>query len=191
MRGRRLVRMFRVPLAVLQCIVSQIPLRARKGLVNAFPASSSLVARALRYAALKSVAEKCGEIVDIRAFCQILSPQCLLLGSRISVHPFCYIDATGGIEIGDDVSIAHGASVLSTNHSWSDDSRPIRDQPVTMSRTKIGENVWIGAGARILAGVSIGPGSIVAAGAVVTKNVAPGLLVAGVPARVIRPLKGQ
>ncbi|MFJ6042636.1 acyltransferase [Brachybacterium paraconglomeratum] len=159
--------------------------------MNGAPTSNSLISRAVRYAALRSSAAQCGELVDIRGFCQILAPEGLTLGSRISIHPFCYIDATGGIDIGNDVSIAHGSSILSTNHTWSDGSAPIRDQPVHLNRTVIEDNVWIGAGARIMAGVTIGTGSVIAAGAIVTRDVPAGYLVGGVPARVIRVLKEQ
>lgn len=191
MRGRQLASKLQMPLDALYAVVDKAPRSVQKHLVNAAPTSNSLGARAVRYAALRSVSEQCGELVDVRGFCQILAPEGLALGSRISIHPFCYIDATGGVEIGDDVSIAHGSSILSTNHSWGDPNRPIRDQQVTKSRTTIEGNVWIGAGVRIMAGVTVGIGSIVAAGAVVTKDVPAGSLVGGVPALVIRSLKEQ
>ncbi|MGJ9402129.1 acyltransferase [Arthrobacter sp. KK5.5] len=98
----------------------------------------------------------------------------------------CYIDATGGLEIGNDVSIAHSTSILTTNHNWSSVGIPIRDQAVSLAPVSVGNDVWIGAGVRILAGVSIGTGAIIAAGAVVTKDVAPGTIVAGVPASVVK-----
>ena len=97
----------------------------------------------------------------------------------------CYIDATGGISIGDDVSIAHAVTIMSTNHRFDDPDENIRDQGVVAAPTRIENDVWIGAGARIMAGVTIGSGSVVAAGAIVTKDVPARSVVAGVPARVI------
>ncbi|GAB2518759.1 hypothetical protein GCM10027267_14350 [Paramicrobacterium agarici] len=98
----------------------------------------------------------------------------------------CYLDASGGIEIGSDVSIAHSTTIMSTNHTWLDEKIPIRDQPVSLERTIIENDVWIGAGVRILAGVTIGSGAVVAAGAVVTANVPAHTIVGGVPAKVIK-----
>ena len=93
------------------------------------------------------------------------------------------------IEIGDNVSIAHGVSILSFDHGYADPALPFRDNPVILKKVTIGDNVWIGCGVRILKGVEIGSGSIVAAGAVVTRNVPPGVIVAGVPARVLHTLE--
>jgi acetyltransferase-like isoleucine patch superfamily enzyme len=101
------------------------------------------------------------------------------------VHSFCYIEATGGLTIGDDVSIAHSVSILTTNHNYADLDLPIRDQGVQERATTISDDVWIGCGSRILAGVTIGKGAVVAAGAVVTKDVEPYAVVGGVPARQI------
>jgi acetyltransferase-like isoleucine patch superfamily enzyme len=101
------------------------------------------------------------------------------------VHSFCYIEATGGLTIGDDVSIAHSVSILTTNHNYADLDPPIRDQGVQERATTISDDVWIGCGSRILAGVTIGKGAVVAAGAVVTKDVEPYAVVGGVPARQI------
>jgi acetyltransferase-like isoleucine patch superfamily enzyme len=148
--------------------------------------SNSKAARARRYFALRRLASSCGVLVDIRAQCFLFRPDQMSLGSRISIHPFCYIDATGGLSIGDDVSIAHGVSILTTEHDFTRMDVPIRDQDIARARVEIGSDVWIGAGARILAGVHIGDHAIVAAGAIVTKDIAPGTIVAGVPARPIR-----
>ena len=112
--------------------------------------------------------------------------QNLRLGSFISIHPMTYIDATGGLTIGDDVSIAHGVTILSTSHTFASNFSPIREQPVENRPTHIGSNVWIGAGARILGGVTVGDGCVVASGAVLVKDTPPNSIVAGVPARVIR-----
>jgi acetyltransferase-like isoleucine patch superfamily enzyme len=98
----------------------------------------------------------------------------------------CYIDATGGIDIGDNVSIAHGTTIMSTTHRYDDLKIPIKDQPVDVFPTLIENNVWIGAKATILAGNIIGTGSIIAANAVITMNVPSMVVVGGVPAKIIK-----
>lgn len=187
-RGRDLYRRALPAIRALSRVVSMLPRRLRLRLVDFRSASDGKVARLVRFVALRSVADTCGELVDIHRHCDLLGVDMLSLGSRISIHPKCYIDATGGISIGDDVSIAHHATILSTTHTWVDDAVAIRDQPLKAAPTRIACNVWIGAGARIMAGVSIGERVIVAAGAVVTRDVPPGSIVAGVPARVIREI---
>lgn len=185
-RGRERFHSFKVIFAVGERVVSALPARFSSSLLSPTRGSNSQLSRALRYVALRKLAGSCGEIVDVRANCYILEPSNLRLGSRVSIHPFSYIDAAGGITIGDDVSIAHGVSILSTEHIFTDSDIPIRDQGLQSLPTRIESNVWIGAGVRILAGVTIGEGSIVAAGAVVTKDVPGNSIVGGVPARVIK-----
>ena len=107
-------------------------------------------------------------------------------GNNVSVHPMCYFQASGGIEIGNDVSIAHGVTLMTQNHSYEDRNIPIKDQPVISKPIIIEDNVWIGAKATVLYGRRIGKNSVIAAGAVVTKDVPPNTVVAGVPARVIK-----
>ncbi|HLS01860.1 MAG TPA: acyltransferase, partial [Beutenbergiaceae bacterium] len=85
-----------------------------------------------------------------------------------------------------DVSIAHHTSILSSTHTWQDPHVPIRDQPVVNQPTTIADNVWIGAGVRVLGGVTINTGAIVGAGSVVTKDVPANAIVGGIPARVLR-----
>lgn len=147
---------------------------------------SGLLARALRYLAMRRLCESCGELIDVRELVFLLAPQKLKVGSRVSIHPMCYIDATGGIVLGDDVSIAHGVTIMSTNHSFDNLGVPIRDQAVTVHPVVIGNDVWIGAGAKILAGTRVGNGSVIAAGAVVIRDVEARSVVAGVPARMVK-----
>ena len=95
----------------------------------------------------------------------------------------CFQDQ-GGIEIGDGSLIGHQVVLATLNH----DLDPARRASMTAAPIKIGRNVWIGSHATVLSGVKIGDGAVVAAGAVVTKDVPPYTVVGGVPAGILKNL---
>ncbi len=107
----------------------------------------------------------------------------LTLGKDVFVNIGCTFQDTGGITIGDDTLIGHGSVVTTLNHGV-DPQRRADMQPAPVV---IGRKVWLGARVTIVPGVTIGDGAIIGAGAVVTKNVPANVIVAGVPAKVIRP----
>lgn len=104
--------------------------------------------------------------------------------TRIGLHN----TIIGPVKIGDNVNLAQGITVTALNHNFNDPSKRIDEQGVSTSAVTIGNDIWIGANAVILPGVSIGNHSVVAAGAVVTKDVPAHTLVAGVPAKVIKEI---
>lgn len=105
--------------------------------------------------------------------------------TRIGLHN----TVIGPVTIGNYVNLAQGITVTALNHNFSDTSKRIDQQGVSTTPVTIGDDIWIGANAVILPGVTIGNHSVVAAGAVVTKDVPPYTLVGGVPARIIKSLK--
>lgn len=107
------------------------------------------------------------------------------IGNNCSVNPFTIVYGHGGVELGDGVRIAAHSVIVPGNHNKSVDGLPVYLSGVTARGIKIGDNVWIGAGARILDGVDIGRDVVVGAGSVVTKSIPAGETVAGVPARPI------
>ena len=111
----------------------------------------------------------------------------LTLGSNVYIGPSTHVDLKGPLRIGNDVTIS--SNVVLVTHT--DVGKiPLREQfPVTSHGIVIEDNVYIGAGAIVLDGVRIGSGSVVGAGALVNRDVEPGVVVAGVPARVIRRLR--
>ena len=94
----------------------------------------------------------------------------------------------GPVKIGNHVNLAQGITVTALNHNFDDTSRRIDEQGVSTNNVIIEDDVWIGANAVILPGVKIGNHCVVAAGAVVTKDVPPHSLVAGVPAKIIKQI---
>lgn len=94
----------------------------------------------------------------------------------------------GPVSIGHHVNLAQGVVVTALNHNFEDTERRIDEQGVITRPVVIADDVWIGANAVILPGVTIGEHAVVAAGAVVTRDVAPCTLVGGVPAHVIKEI---
>jgi acetyltransferase-like isoleucine patch superfamily enzyme len=105
------------------------------------------------------------------------------LGDRCSVNPYSIIYGHGGTVIGDDVRIASHCVIVPGNHVFAAVDVPIAEQGVTCVGITIGSDVWLGTGSTILDDVVVGDGAIVAAGAVVTRDVPPTMIVAGIPAR--------
>jgi acetyltransferase-like isoleucine patch superfamily enzyme len=94
----------------------------------------------------------------------------------------------GPVTIGSHVNLAQGITVTALNHNFADTSKRIDEQGINTMPVTIEDDVWIGANAVVLPGVRIGTHAVVAAGAIVTKDVPPHSLVAGVPAKVIKQL---
>ena len=105
--------------------------------------------------------------------------------TRIGIH--CTV--IGPVCIGNHVNLAQGITVTALNHNFTDANSMIDEQGISTKPVIIDDDVWIGANAVILPGITIGRHVVVAAGAVVTKDVPPYSLVAGVPARVIKQLE--
>jgi acetyltransferase-like isoleucine patch superfamily enzyme len=109
----------------------------------------------------------------------------LRFGRNVFVNHGCTAMDFGGIDIGDDVMIGPNVHLISSGHPLDPGTRR---RSMTTAPIRIGRGVWIAAGAMVLQGVTVGDDAVVAAGAVVTKDVPPRTLVAGIPARVIRAL---
>ncbi len=110
----------------------------------------------------------------------------ITIAKNVFLGEYVVIYGHGGVEIGDDTLIAMHCRILSSNHTLPSAGTKIRDCPDVLLPTKIGRDVWLGAGVTVLGGVAIGDGCVVAAGAVVTKDMPPYSIAMGVPARVVR-----
>lgn len=114
----------------------------------------------------------------------------VVLGARSWLGPFCLVYGNGGVSIGADVLIAGHSSINSVSHRAERCDVPINDQGILSAPVVIEDDVWIGLNAVVLQGVTIGRGSIVGAGAVVTRDIPPWSVAVGVPARVVRRREG-
>ncbi|WP_027178484.1 DapH/DapD/GlmU-related protein [Maridesulfovibrio bastinii] len=108
----------------------------------------------------------------------------ITIGKNVFINACCNFQDQGGVTIKDGALIGHSVVLATINHGFAPEKRSWNyPSPIV-----IGKNVWIGSRAVILPGVTIGDNAIVAAGAVVSKDVEPGTIVGGVPARFIKTI---
>ncbi|WP_195269540.1 sugar O-acetyltransferase [Eubacterium sp. 1001713B170207_170306_E7] len=108
----------------------------------------------------------------------------ITVGKNVFINSGCRFQDQGGITIGDGALIGHNAVLATLNHDFAPEKRhDMHPAPIT-----IGKNVWLGANVTVVPGVTIGDNAVIAAGAVVTKDVPANAVAAGVPAKVLRKL---
>jgi acetyltransferase-like isoleucine patch superfamily enzyme len=108
------------------------------------------------------------------------------IGANSNLGDYNFVGAAGGVTIGRHVLIGQGVRFHSENHVTTRTDIPIKEQGVTHRGIIVEDDVWLGSGVIVLDGVRVGTGAVVAAGSVVTRDVPPYAVVAGVPAQVIR-----
>lgn len=108
------------------------------------------------------------------------------LGKNVFINSGCKFQDQGGIFIGDRALIGHNVVLATLNHPLD----PAKRSSLEPSAIRLEDDVWIGSNSVVLPGVTIGKGSVVAAGAVVTKDVPPMTVVCGIPAKVIKEIEG-
>jgi acetyltransferase-like isoleucine patch superfamily enzyme len=119
-------------------------------------------------------------------FIQLTMPEPkLIVGNDVVIGRHVIIASKKLIEIGDCVRIGPFVQIIDHDHSYAK-NKLIMNQEAKIKEVVIGEDVWIGSGAKILKGVKIGGGGVIGANAVVTKNIPENAIVGGVPARVIK-----
>lgn len=186
MRGRDKFLKYRWALNTLTGFFNLFSKGIREKLFIHYRGKKGAVGMAFRYALLKTLAQHIGQNVSIHPDVYLFKTHNLSIGDNVSIHPLCYIDASGEIEIGNDVSIAHDVSIVSFNHRFDDLSIPIKEQDLEKKKIIIKDNIWIGAKAVILAGVTVNCGSVIGASSVVTHDVDANTVVVGVPAKAIK-----
>ena len=107
------------------------------------------------------------------------------VGKNVFINSGCCFQDQGGITIGDGSLIGHQVVLATLNHALS----PTKRSSMQPAAIRIGQNVWIGAHATILPGVTVGDHAVIAAGAVVTKDVPANTVVGGVPAKIIKAIE--
>jgi len=112
------------------------------------------------------------------------------IGRDTHVDQYCVLYGQGGLSIGADCAIASGVVIYTQSNADSRaDGTPVARQPIVYAPVLLGAGCWLGAGVRIIPGVSVGDGCHVGAGAVVTKSLPPGSVAVGIPAKIIKTLQ--
>lgn len=188
MSGRNLLKKVKHVVFFLEFISKFIPKFFFDFLWDVFDTSEGKIPLLVRYLYIKKYSKECGENIYIGKGVVLKNITYLSLGSNISIHAYSYIDSAGEITIGDNTSIANHSSLISFEHTWGNIQLPIKYNEVKKGSISIQNDVWIGSGCRILSNVIINTRSIVAAGAVVTRNIMPNTIVGGVPARKLKDI---
>ena len=114
----------------------------------------------------------------------------IYIGEHSQIGELSFLNSLSEIRIGKNVLIAPQCYIGDADHIFKDRDIPIRVQGSVIEKVLIEDDVWIGAGVKVLRGVTIGKGSVIAAGAVVRKDIPPYTLAAGIPAKVIKSIRG-
>ena len=110
----------------------------------------------------------------------------IAIGSNCSINPYCILYGHGGLTIGNNVLIAGGSMLIPNNHVYRQPGIPIANQGNISKGIIVEDDVWIGHACSILDGITIGKGSVIAAGSVVNRDVPPYTVFGGVPARFLK-----
>lgn len=128
----------------------------------------------------------CGSNLLIYPLTSIHFPQNIKIGNNVKLNRGVFITANTYIKIGDNVMIGPYTVINSGNHIYEDSTKLIQEQGHKVGKIQIEEDVWIGSNVTILAGVKIGKGSVIGAGAVVNNNIPDYSVAVGVPAKVVK-----
>lgn len=153
------------------------------GILSFIPATPGIVLRMLCY---RFILKAAGKGLLIRQYVTIKFPERIVIGDHVGISEYTLLDGDGGMRIGNYVRVASHVSVIAFEHNYKDPNTPIKLQGKVSRGIVIEDDCWIGTGARILDGVTIGKGSVIGAGSVVTESIPPYSIAVGVPAKVIK-----
>lgn len=140
------------------------------GLLSIIPASIGVLARMI---IMPLFMKKCGKGLTIRSYVTTKFPEKLDVGHHVGIGEYSWIDANGGIEIGDYTRIGPQVVIASLYHEYNDPDKPVKMQPKVTKKITIGKDVTIAAGAIIQAGVTINDNAVIGPGVVVAKDIPP------------------
>lgn len=163
---------------------------------NIYLGNNVQIARNVSLNALGKQPLRIGSNVSIGSFSSVIIStsfnnigEFIFIGDNVGIGEYAYIGGGGGTSIGEGTIIGQYLSIHPENHIYADLGKAIRLQGVTREGVSIGKNCWIGSKVTITDGVRLGENSVVAAGSVLTESFPKNVVVAGVPAKIIREIK--
>jgi maltose O-acetyltransferase len=148
-----------------------------------------VVGRRLRSLMLRAMGADLSRGSSLHGGSYLSRPTHLTMGAGSFLNRNCYLDLEERVILGRDVTVGHGTTLVTTRHLIGSHNK--RCASYTAAPIRVGDGAWLGANVIVLAGVTIGSGAVVAAGALVREDVPADTLVGGVPARVLRSLEGD
>ncbi|MFA6005281.1 MAG: acyltransferase [Patescibacteria group bacterium] len=130
--------------------------------------------------------KKMGKNVEIWRSVHFMDPKNISIGDNVMLARNVDLYGFGGLEIGNHTAIGAYSAIITHNHIFTDNNKPILEQGHKREKVTIGTDVWIGTHAIILPGVTIGNGAVIGAGAVVTKDVPKYAVVVGNPGKIVK-----
>ena len=185
-KSRKLFSVFKPIIMVLAFLFSIFGKNINKLLFSVFRRFPGYIGRIIRYIFLKNCLEEIGSNVIIAPGVYFKWPERIKIGNNVAINEMCYIEGFGGVTIGNNVAIAHATTLMTSNHTYEDKDKPMSLNPIIGAPIIIEDDVWLGCGVRVLAGVHIRTRTIVAAGAVVNKSFEGNSIIGGVPAKIIK-----
>ena len=179
--ARLLIKLYQVTREKFWTAIQIIPLRIFWSIGSGTIFEGLLVVRSTIGSAVIGNGVRFGAYVNIA----VTEHGLLDIGDDVSINQGAYLICRNSIRIGKNTRIGEYSSIRDNSHCWRDRGRPINMQGFDSKPIFIGEDVWLGRCVTIMPGISIGDGAIVGAGSVVTKNIAPFEIFAGVPAKKI------
>jgi len=143
----------------------------------------------LRNIALKLICLKIGKGCIVYEGTKAIHCYNISLGNNVNINSGVYIDGHDRVVIGDSCLIGPGVKILTSNHEIDNIDRPMSECGLICLPVTIEEDVWLGSNVIITPGVRLSKGTVVAAGAVVTKDTEPYTIYAGIPAKILRRRK--
>jgi len=186
-KGEKAFRLAKPVFVFLAAALRLFPAMIVRGVFEWMRGIPGYLGVAIRYVLFKRLCGEAGDNIAIMHGATFIGDlSSALFGSHISIWSNTWIDCDG-LRMGNHVMLSHNASIISGTHRFDREGVVMRDavEPCPVS---IGDNVWIGAGARIIGPVTIGSNVVIAANAVVTKDIASNTVVGGIPARAIKSI---
>jgi acetyltransferase-like isoleucine patch superfamily enzyme len=152
------------------------------GCISLIPATFGII---LRMLILPLFMKACGKGFTVKPFVTIKFPENLKVGKHVGIGEYCWIDANGGIEIGDYTRIGPNVVIASLYHEYKDPEVPVKMQQKIVRKIIIGRDVSIASSVTIQSGLKIGDGAVIGAGAVVTKDICANGVVVAMPSRMV------